>query len=86
MLTQKDLNLRQRWWLELFKDYDCIIDYHPKKANVVVDALSRKMIYALSLKDYDWIFDYDGALLAQLRVIPNLKQMIVNAQKNDTKL
>ena len=85
-LNQKDLNLRQRWWLELFKDYDCIIDYHPRKANVLVDALSRKMISALSLKDCDWRFDYDGALLAQLRVIPDLKQMIVNAQKDDTKL
>ena len=70
----------------MFKDYDCIIDYHPGKANVVADALSRKMIYALSLKDFDWRFDYDGALLNQLRVIPDLKQMIVNAQKNDTKL
>ena len=44
------------------------------------------MIFALSLKDCDWRFDYDRALLAQLRVIPYLKQMIVNAQKNDTKL
>ena len=78
--------MRQRRWLGLFKDYDCIIDYHPGKANVVADALSRKMIYALSLKDYDWRFDSDGALLAQLRVIPDLKQMIVNAQKNETKL
>ena len=72
--------------MELFKDYDCIIDYHPGKANVVADALSRKMIYALSLKDIDWRFDSDGALLAQLRVIPDLKQMIVNVQKNYTKL
>ena len=86
LLTQKDLNLRQRRSLELFKDYDYIIDYHPEKANVVADALSRKMISALSLKDCDWRFDYDGALLAQLRVILDLKQMIVNAQKDDTKL
>ena len=79
LLTQKDLNLRQHLWLELFKDYDCIIYYHLRKANVVADALSRKMISALSLKDYDWRFDSDGALLAQLGVIPDLKQMIVNA-------
>ena len=86
MLTQKDLNLRQRRWLELFKYYDYIIDYHLEKENVVADDLSRKMIYALTLKEYGWRFNADGALLAQLRVIPDLKQMIVNAQKNDTKL
>ena len=86
LLTQKDLNLRQRRWLELLKDYDCIIDYHPGKANVVADALSRKMISALTLKDYDWRLTPDGALLARLNVIPDLRQMIVNAQKNDTKL
>ncbi|KAI3810872.1 hypothetical protein L1987_20495 [Smallanthus sonchifolius] len=39
---QKDLNMRQRRWLELVKDYDCEILYHPGKANVVADALSRK--------------------------------------------
>ena len=86
LLTQKYLNLRQRRWLELLKDYDCIIDYHPGKANVVADALSRKMISALTLKDYDWRLAPDGALLARLNVIPNLRQMIVNAQKNDAKL
>ena len=85
LLTQKELNLRQRQWLELFKDYDWIIDYHPGKANVVADALSRKMISTLSLNHCDWRFEYDGALLAQLRVIPDLK-MIKDAQKNDVKL
>ena len=86
LLTQKDLNLRQRQWLELLKDYDCIIDYHPEKANVVADVLSRKMISALTLKDYDWRLAPDGALLALLNLIPDLRQIIVNAQKNDAKL
>src|SRR2546428_13273652 len=39
---QRELNARQRRWLELLKDYDCTIEYHPGKANVVGDALSRK--------------------------------------------
>jgi hypothetical protein len=42
IFTQPDLNLRQRRWLELIKDYDLEIHYHPSKANVVVDALSQK--------------------------------------------
>jgi hypothetical protein len=40
--TQADLNMRQRRWLELIKDYDLEIHYHPGKANVVADVLSRK--------------------------------------------
>nr|GEW53137.1 putative reverse transcriptase domain-containing protein [Tanacetum cinerariifolium] len=41
ILDKKELNMRQRWWLELLSDYDCDIRYHPRKANVVADALSR---------------------------------------------
>ena len=81
LLTQKDLNLRQSRWLELLKDYDCIIDYHPGKANVVADALSRKMISTMTLKDYDWRLALNGALLARLNVISDLRQIIVNVQK-----
>nr|GEW11665.1 hypothetical protein [Tanacetum cinerariifolium] len=42
ILDQKKLNMRQRCWLELLSDYDCDIRYHPRKENVVADALSRK--------------------------------------------
>ncbi|GJW60726.1 putative reverse transcriptase domain-containing protein [Tanacetum coccineum] len=42
ILDQKELNMRQRRWIELLSDYDCEIRYHPGKGNVVADALSRK--------------------------------------------
>ena len=86
LLTQKELNLRQRQWLELFKDYDCIVDYDLGKANVVANALNRKTIYGLSLNHCTWRFESDGALFAQLRAMPKLRQMIIDAQKNDVKL
>ncbi|GJR57453.1 putative reverse transcriptase domain-containing protein [Tanacetum coccineum] len=43
ILDQKELNMRQRRWLELLSDYDCDIRYHPGKANVVADALSPQI-------------------------------------------
>ncbi|GKD02057.1 putative reverse transcriptase domain-containing protein [Tanacetum coccineum] len=42
IFSQKELNMRQRHWIEIFSDYDCEIRYHPSKANVVADVLSRK--------------------------------------------
>jgi hypothetical protein len=42
LFTQPDLNMRQQRWLELIKDYELEVHYHPGKANVVADALSRK--------------------------------------------
>ncbi|CAA0811865.1 Uncharacterized mitochondrial protein AtMg00860, partial [Striga hermonthica] len=43
IFTQQELNMRQHRWLELVKDYDCTIQYHPRKANIVADSLSRKV-------------------------------------------
>ena len=70
----------------MFKDYDCIDDYHLGKANVVADALSRKTISVLSLKHCIWRFTFDGSLLTQLRAMYDLRQMMIDAQKNDFKL
>ena len=86
LLTQNELNLRQRRWLELFKDYDCIIDYYPKKANMVADALSRKVMEALLIQRSEWRIVSDGAILAKLKAQPVLKQMIIYAQKNDEEM
>ena len=45
----------QQWqWLELFKDYDCEILYHPVKANVVADALSRRRASVASMMVHEW--------------------------------
>jgi hypothetical protein len=46
--TQKELNMRQRRWLELIKDYDCEINYHSSKANVVAEVLSKKSMVELT--------------------------------------
>ncbi|KAA3477771.1 DNA/RNA polymerases superfamily protein [Gossypium australe] len=68
LFTHKELNLTQHRWIELLKDYGCTIEYHPGKANVVADTLSRRamsnlraMFARLSLFDY-------GRLLAELQV------------------
>ena len=48
IFTQRDLNLRQRCWMEYLEDYDFDLQYHPGKANVVADALSRKTYGSLA--------------------------------------
>ncbi|KAE8728977.1 Phosphoenolpyruvate carboxykinase [Hibiscus syriacus] len=86
LLTQKELNLRQRRWPELLKDYDCVIDYHPGKANIVADALSRKVVSELrSLMARMNLYD-DGTLLAELQVKPTLVDEIKVKQSLDSSL
>ncbi|TYK21872.1 pol protein [Cucumis melo var. makuwa] len=94
--TQKKLNMRHRRWLELEKDYDCKILYHPDKANVVADALSRKVSHSTALitKQAPLLRDFDRAeivvsvgevtsQLAPLSIQPTLRQRIIVAQLND---
>ena len=55
VFSQRELNLRQRRWIEHLKDFKCKISYHPGKANVVADALSRKSSGSLaSLRMLEW--------------------------------
>ncbi|KAA0054735.1 pol protein [Cucumis melo var. makuwa] len=94
--TQKELKMRQKRWLELVKDYDCEIFYHPGKANVVADALSRKLSHSAALitRQAPLLRDFERAeiaisveevtsQLAQLSVQSTLRQRIIVAQLND---
>ena len=55
IFTQRDLKMRQRRWMEFLEDYDFTLHYHPRKANVVADALSQKSREALdSIASQEW--------------------------------
>jgi hypothetical protein len=97
IFTQSDLNLRQRRWLELIKDYDLGINYHPCKANVVADALSRRshvnMLATMELlpefcKEYEklnlgWVSSTE---VVTMEVDSTLEQDIRKGQLEDTKI
>ncbi|GJS51836.1 putative nucleotidyltransferase, ribonuclease H [Tanacetum coccineum] len=99
IFTQKELNMRQRRWLELLKDYDANIQYHPGKANVVADALSRKnsrtlaclkiqpeIIKDLELMEVELVVRGSEGYIASLKIEPNLILRIKEAQKEDGEL
>ncbi|KAL5736432.1 hypothetical protein ACOSQ2_031220 [Xanthoceras sorbifolium] len=72
--------------MELIKDYDCVIYYHPGKANVVADALSRKALCALKAMNVHLQLNLDNALVAKLRCRPSLIQQIAEKQKQDDRI
>ncbi|KAA3484483.1 DNA/RNA polymerases superfamily protein [Gossypium australe] len=83
LMTQKDLNLQQRRLLKLLKDYELVIDYHPGKANVVADALSRKSLFSLRAMNMRLTFFDNNLIIAELRARPLFLQQIYEAQKCD---
>jgi hypothetical protein len=86
LFTQSNLNMRQWWWLELIKDYELEIHYHPRKANVVADTLSCKhhcnhlMIQALTsccdLEEPSLCVVPHGTL-SNIALIPTIKEEVI---------
>src|SRR3954463_751465 len=96
LFDQKELNMRQRRWLEFLKDYDFGLNYHPGKANVVADALSRKTLHMsmLMVKELDLIEQFrdlslvcEGTLtsvkLGMLKLTSGILEEIREGQKSD---
>jgi len=99
LFDQKEFNMRQRRWLEYLKDFEFQLSYHPGKANVVVDALSRKTLHmsALMVKELELIEQFrdlslvseltpEGVRLGMLKLTSNILEEIKNSQKEDLKL
>ena len=87
IFTQADLNLRQRRWLELVKDYDVGVHYHPGKANVVADALRRSPNFihpdlCIELAKLNMCVG-TRAYLCALEIKPNLEEDIRQAQRGN---
>ena len=72
--------------MELIKDYDCVIDHHPRKANVVADALSRKSVQTLRPLNAHLSLTDDDEIVAELITRPDLLNRVLEAQKNDAKI
>ena len=93
IFTLKDLNSRQRRWLEFLVDYDVYITYHLGKVNVVADALSRRPVTcgarltAMALRFEEQREDVADqhlvAVLAMLTIMPTIAERIIQAQADD---
>lgn len=95
--TQRDLNLRQRRWMEYLKDYDFELEYHPGKANAVADALSRKtqgILTSLMLanqENFKIIEEFNlemhpNGVMTSLQLESQLEQEVILKQNEDQRL
>ena len=84
--SQRELNLRQRIWMELIKDYECTIDYQVGKANVVAYALSRKSMQTLRALNAHFSLSDDGTVVVELIARPEMLNQVLEAQKRDEKI
>ena len=92
IFSERELNMRRRRWIELIKDYDLSIHYHPGKANVVADVLSREPVSlnsAIKIRQPELWKELDElnievvsyGMMATLEVKPTLVDQIKQAQK-----
>ena len=99
IFTQRDLNMRQRRWMEFLEDYDFTLHYHPGKANVVADALSRKSRGALaSIASREWRMletvghfglqynEQAQGTLGSLVATPSLFSRVIESQGQDAEI
>jgi hypothetical protein len=82
IFTQLNLNLRQRRWLELIKDYDLGINYHPGKANVVADALSHRSHVSQLVVDSMPLELCEESEKLNLRLVANIEAMEMEVGSN----
>ena len=99
IFAQRDLNMRQRIWMEFLEDYEFTLHYHPGKANVVADALSRKSQGALtSIASREWRMletlgqfglqyrEQDQGTLGSLVATPSLLSRVIESQGQDAEI
>ena len=99
IFTRRDLNMRQRRWMEYLEDYDFTFHYHPSKANVVADALSQRSRGVLaSVASREWQMleivgkfglqyrDQAQSTLGSLVATPSLPSRVIKSQRQDIKI
>ena len=99
IFTQRDLNMRQRRWMEYLKDYDFTLQYHPSTTDVVADALSRKSRGVLAnVASREWLMlktvgqfglqysEQTQGVLGSLVATPSLLSKVIESQGQDAEI